>query len=521
MTPTHHVTEDQDEILRFLASPDSHGGGGPVKRIDTHGAIVFLTGSDAYKVKRAVRFPYMDFSSLEKRRLACECEIAINRPGAPDIYLGLVPIVRRDGTLNLGGPGTIVEWAVHMRRFDETRTLDRLAAEGALTPAIVAAVARAVAEAHARAPVHHGADFAGALAAIIAENGTSLAEQPVLFPAQRTERLTRQSLAARERVAALLAQRARDGHVRRCHGDLHLGNLVLLDGAPRLFDALEFDEALATTDVLYDLAFLLMDLIERNLKGEANLLLNRYLVESREPGHLAGLAALPLFISVRAAIRAKVTAAGLAHLDEEARERASAECRRYFSLAEAVLDPGPPRLVAVGGLSGTGKSTLAAALAPLIGRPPGAIHLRSDVIRKQLFGAVETERLPDSAYDATATAAVYDRLCRDARAALEAGRPVIVDAVHQRPGERAAIAALAAELGVRFSGLWLSAPLERLVARVEARRGDASDADAAVVTMQAARETGDVTAEPGWRAVDTDGTPDDVLARARLALAQG
>lgn len=521
MTPTHHVTEDQDEILRFLASPDSHGGSGPVKRIDTHGAIVFLTGSDAYKVKRAVRFPYMDFSSLEKRRLACEREIAINRPGAPDIYLGLVPIVRRDGTLNLGGPGTIVEWAVHMRRFDETRTLDRLAAEGALTPAIVAAVARAVADAHARAPVHHGADFAGALAAIIAENGTSLAEQPVLFPAQQTERLTRQSLAARERVAALLAQRAREGHVRRCHGDLHLGNLVLLDGAPRLFDALEFDEALATTDVLYDLAFLLMDLIERNLQGEANLLLNRYLVESREPGHLAGLAALPLFISVRAAIRAKVTAAGLAHLDEEARERASAECRRYFSLAEAVLDPGPPRLVAVGGLSGTGKSTLAAALAPLIGRPPGAIHLRSDVIRKQLFGAVETERLPDSAYDATATAAVYDRLCRDARAALEAGRPVIVDAVHQRPGERAAIAALAAELGVRFSGLWLSAPLERLVARVEARRGDASDADAAVVTMQAARETGDVTAEPGWRAVDTDGTPDDVLARARLALAQG
>lgn len=521
MTPISHVTEDQDEILRFLASPNSHEADDPVERIDTHGAIVFLVGTDAYKVKRAVRFPYMDFSSLEKRRAACEREIAINRPGAPDIYLGLVPIVRRDGVLHLGGPGTIVEWAVHMRRFDETRTLDRLAAEGTLTPATIAAVARAVAEAHARAPIRHDADFARALEAIIVENGASLAEQPSLFPPQRTERLTRLSLAACERVAAPLTQRARDGHVRRCHGDLHLRNLVLIEGAPRLFDALEFDEALATTDVLYDLAFLLMDLIERDLRNEANLLLNRYLVESREPAHLAGLAALPLFISVRAAIRAKVTAAGLAHLDEEARKRASAECRRYFSLAEAVLDPGPPRLVAIGGLSGTGKSTLAAALAPLIGRPPGAVHLRSDVVRKQLSGVAETERLPGSAYDAAAAAEVYDRLRRDARAALEAGWTVIVDAVHQRPGERAAVAALAADLGVPFTELWLSAPFDRLVARVEARRGDASDADAAVVAIQAARETGDVAAEPGWRTVDTDGTPDEVLARARLVLAQG
>jgi len=518
MTPLSHVAEAQDETLRFLASPGGHGLDGPVKRIDTHGAIIFLAGNDAYKIKRAVRFPYMDFSTLEKRRVACEREIAINRPGAPDIYLGLVPIVRRNGTLQLGGEGTVVEWAVHMRRFDETRTLDRLAAGGELAPAIVAAMARAVAEAHARASVRRDVDSAGSLRAVIAENGASLLEHPTLFPPERTERLTHQSLDALERLRGLLMQRGREGHVRRCHGDLHLRNIVLIEGKPRLFDALEFDEALATTDVLYDLAFLLMDLIEKGLRREANLLLNRYLVESREPAHLAGLAALPLFISIRAAIRAKVTVAGLAYLEADGRERALEDCRRYFSLAEAVLTRAPPRLVAIGGLSGSGKSTLAAALAPLIGGPPGAVHLRSDVIRKQLFGVAETERLPNSAYDAAASAAVYERMYRDARTVLAAGWPVIVDAVHQRRHERATAAALAAEAGVPFAGLWLSAPLARLTARVEARRGDASDADARVVAMQAARETGDVGAEPGWHAIDADGPPDEILARARQVL---
>ncbi|MFO7308996.1 MAG: AAA family ATPase, partial [Pseudomonadota bacterium] len=189
-----------------------------------------------------------------------------------------------------------------------------------------------------------------------------------------------------------------------------------------------------------------------------------------------------------------------------------------FGLAEAVLTRAPPRLVAIGGLSGSGKSTLAAALAPLIGSPPGAVHLRSDVIRKQLFGVAETERLPNSAYDAAASAAVYERMYRDARTVLAAGWPVIVDAVHQRRHERATAAALAAEAGVPFAGLWLSAPLARLTARVEARRGDASDADARVVAMQAARETGDVGAEPGWHAIDADGPPDEILARARQVL---
>ncbi len=513
-----HVVEDQSAVFALLADPATHGIAGPVERIDTHGAAVFLAGTEAYKVKRAVKFPFMDFSTLEKRRSACEAEVTVNGPVAPGIYKGVVALVRQaDGSLALGGPGAPVDYAVHMRRFDEHRTLDRVAAEGGLDPALVARLVEAVRASHALAPERPGGPAADALATWIEQNGEAFAEQPDVFPPERAARLVDRSRAEWRRLRPLLVARADAGFVRRCHGDLHLSNIALIDGRPTLFDAIEFDDRIATGDVLYDLAFLVMDCRERGLRREANEILGRYLAGSGER-MLEGLAALPLFLSIRAGIRAKVVAAGLSRLGGEDREGALAEVRRYFALAEEVLEPTPPVLLALGGLSGTGKSTVAGLIAADLGRIPGAVHLRSDTIRKALAGVAETRRLPAAAYTAATGEAVYAALRARAAAVLAAGSAVIVDAVHARPGERQALEAVARAAGVRFVGAWLEAPVDTLVRRVD-RRGaedlDASDADADVVRRQAAYDVGSI----GWTRVAAGADPARVAGRVRALLA--
>ncbi|MEP9368464.1 AAA family ATPase [Xanthobacter sp. VNH20] len=507
-----HVVADQNAVFAFLADPSTHGGA-RVSRIDTHGAAVFLAGAFAYKVKRAVAFPYMDFSTLEKRHAACERELEVNRANAPGIYLNVVPIVRTAEGFALDGAGTAVEYAVKMRRFDEAQTLDRLERE-AFTPALVAALARAVSAAHARAPVmRDAADAIGPLASVVEQNAADFAENPELFPPQAARALTQATADALEAVAPLLRARAAQGYVRRCHGDLHLRNIVLLEGAPVLFDAIEFNDGIAVCDVLYDLAFLLMDLWERDLSDAANGVLNRYLWAGPDE-HYTALAALPLFLSLRAAIRAKVQAAGLPHVPEERNAAARGEIAHYFAQAQAFLAPGKPVLLAIGGLSGTGKSTLAAALAPGIGRAPGAVILRSDIERKRMAGVGETETLPPLAYTPEATQAVYERVRARAALALAAGQAVIADAVHARPQERDAIEAVAREAGLDFLGLWLDAPVSTLIARVEQRRGDASDATADVVLRQADYDLGEIS----WRRIAAAAGAQDE-ARAILTAA--
>jgi aminoglycoside phosphotransferase family enzyme/predicted kinase len=484
-----HVVADQSEALQFLGFAHTHGLAAPATRIDTHGAVVFLAGDSAYKVKRAVRFPFMDLSTLAKRRAACEAEVTVNRPGAPSIYLGTVPITRSKDGLELGGTGEPIEWAVCMRRFDERQTLDQVAERGELSDGLLAKLVRAILAAHARAPLRPGLPATESLRRYVRQNRDAFAESAGLFPRDRAEALTASAQNQLEKRRELLLDRGRAGFVRRCHGDLHLRNIVLLGGEPTLFDAVEFDDAIATGDVLYDLAFLLMDLWERGLKAAANLVLNRYLWGS-DTAQIRGLASLPLFLSLRAAIRAKVIAASLPHLSGSAHDTGLADAREYFAAAERFLEPSAARVVAIGGLSGSGKTTLSRAVAPYIGRPPGAVHLRSDIERKVMAGVDETDRLPASAYTEAATEAVYASLKQKAKLVLAAGQSVVVDAVHAKLVEREAIEGTAASAGVRFSGLWLEAPTEILIERVTQRTGDASDATEAVVQLQAAYELG-------------------------------
>jgi hypothetical protein len=483
--------ESQRQVFAFLKDPQTHGGC-TVRRIDTHGAAVFLAGDDVYKVKRAVRYPYLDFSTLEKRRAACCAEIAVNHENAPDLYLGVLPIVRRNGALALGGEGDVVEWAVHLRRFDENATLDRLAETGPLGDTTMDALADAILRAHRHAPSGDHPGAVGQLASVIEETAAALAAAPGIIRPELARTLGFDLRRAFETVEDLLRRRVAQGAVRRCHGDLHLGNIVKIAEKPVLFDAIEFDDAIATCDVLYDLAFLLMDLWERGLRADANRLLNRYLAGTAPDelfAQLAGLEALPLFMALRAAIRAKVLIAQGA---------AGERVRAYAETAARFLAPSQSRLMAVGGLSGSGKTKLAAAVAAALGRAPGAVHLRSDLERKHLFGREEQERLGACAYRSDVSQRVQARLLHLAQTALRAGQSVILDATHRSSAERQAVEDLALNLGVPFHGLWLDAPGAVLMARVAAREGDASDATAAVVAAQLETDPGRI----GWTRLD-------------------
>ncbi len=506
-----HLVADQSEVAAFLARSDTHHGA-PVERIDTHAAMVFLAGDLAYKVKRAVKYPYMDFSTLSLRRQACEKEVEINRRTAPDIYLGTRPIVRgADGALQLNGTGEVVEWLVLMRRFDQAGLFDCLARRGRLTRELLVRLADAVAAFHDLA--EPAPERAVETAWLIDENAEEFAERPDLFPSDQVEALTKAAHAALSNIAGLLEARKARGRVRHCHGDLHLRNVCLAAGRPTIFDAIEFNDAIACIDVFYDLAFLLMDLDHRGLRPGANTVFNRYLQRS---GDLDALPTLPLFLSLRAAVRAKVTAsATLSQGDAELRRRLEDEARAYLAAAAAYLTPQPARLVALGGFSGSGKSTLARALAPALGRAPGALHLRSDVLRKTLYGLDELTPLPEEAYRPEVSARVYGELLDKAYDALAAGQAVVLDAVYSRPEGRDVLEATARRAGVAFTGLWLEAPRHVLKARAAARRADASDATPAVVERQLAEDPGHIS----WHKIDATGAPETILSEAERALA--
>ena len=512
---TSGVTDGDEHarVVAFLSDPAAHGGAA-VEVAQTHGALVFLAGDRAYKLKRDISYDYLDFSTPERRRAMLQRELDLNRAAAPEIYDGLVAVTRTaTGGFELGGVGQPVEWVLRMRRFPAEAELAEIARRDGIDPALADAIGAVVARYHADAAPAATDDGAGRIGRVIADILSSLADMEDALDPAAVARLRGAAEAALRRVAPLLDARARAGFVRRCHGDLHLGNLVVIKGRPVPFDALEFDERLATTDVLYDLAFLLMDLMHAGLRPAANRVLGRYLAHADTPDHHDGLAALPLFLALRAAIRAMV-AVQRARLAKDPAE-GRAEARGYLADAAAYLDPPGPALVAVGGLSGSGKTTLAAGLAPGIGAAPGAVHLRSDIERKIMFGVDPLEPLPAEGYRSEVGAQVYERLRERAARALRAGHSVLLDAVHDIDAERAAAEALAARAGVPFAGLWLEADPQALVARVSARRGDASDADAAVVRRQLEA----APAAVDWHTVDASGSAPETQARAREVLA--
>jgi uncharacterized protein len=399
-----------------------------------------------------------------------------------------------------------------MARFDERQTIDHLAEAGPLDPGLVDAIADAIAASHDIEPLAPAEPWIDSIPRII-EGNTTAFRAAGCFAAIDIDDLREASLSAFPRGRGLLEQRGRTGYVRRCHGDLHLANIVLIEGKPVLFDAIEFDPDIASIDVLYDLAFPIMDLIRYGRQPAANALLNRYLA-ARAIENIDALAALPLFLSLRAAIRAHVL---LARLDRPGHDKADVmqSARAYFEIARQTIHPAAPALIAVGGLSGTGKSVLARALSPFIAPQPGAVVLRTDVLRKQLFNAGETERLPQSAYRPAITAQIYEMLSQRAGRILAQGHSVVVDAVFARKAERDAIREAARKLDARFSGLFLTADLDTRVKRVGRRQRDASDATPEITKLQEKYDLGAVD----WMVIDASGTPEQTLKRCELRIA--
>jgi len=500
----------QQQVLDFLDG-SSFGPAKGGKRIDTHASMVFLGADRALKIKRAVRLPFLDYSTLEKRKRACEEELKVNAGNAPELYRRVVAVTRNsDGAFEIGGSGTPVEWAVEMARFDETQSLDRVAASKTIDPALATAVADAILRSHDKAPRADGESWLASIPPII-ERNTAKFRTVRGLDAVAVNQFDTASRDSATTLQSLLRQRGKQGFVRRCHGDLHLANIALVDGRPLLFDAIEFDPVIATTDVLYDLAFTLMDLVHFDQAAAANEVFNRYLAGAGDEG-LEGLRLLPLFLSVRAAIRAHV----LFMKSEQAggSDAVWREAKGYFDLAGRLITPRPPLLVAIGGLSGTGKSVLARDLAGLIEPPPGAVIIRSDVVRKHLFGASETVALPESAYRADVTERVYGTLSNTAQRILAQGCSVVLDAAYLLEAERTEIEGLVATHGVRFVGLFLTTDLATRLARIERRKGDASDATRNVALQQETFAIGTVN----WHMIDASGTPDQSLRNARVSL---
>jgi len=462
------------------------------RAIDTACAHVFLGADAAWKMKRHVDLGYADFSTPERRHWALGRELEFNKVAAPDIYRAVRRVTREaNGGLALDGQGPTVEFLLEMRRFDDAAVLS--ANPNLVDGGMADALGRTIAGFHALAPLRPEGGWT-ALEFTVGSNAQLLRDLAYRLGGDRIELMVALTQAEFDRQKPLLKMRSSQGFARRCHGDLHLANILVEDGRPILFDCIEFNDLLSDLDVLYDLAFLLMDLDFRGRRDAAVRVLSAYLDEASRvfPDELwEGLAALPLMLSVRAGVRAHVAA----HSYDDRLAKA------YIEAAIAHLSPAPPRLAAVGGLSGAGKSTFARRIAPALGAAPGAVVIRTDEIRKRLMKAPPSERLPDSAYTGDLYPRSYDTLIENARTLLKAGHGVVLDATFIDPALRARAEQLARDCGVPFDGVWLEAPLDQLEARVARRVNDASDATVATLQDQLARHTSQVA----WRRVDTSG----------------
>lgn len=504
----------QNDLIDWLSKPAAYDR--PVKKvktISTHISKIFLAGDRAYKLKRAVKYPYLDFSTADKRRRACENEINLNRRTAPQVYLGLIPVTFDDEEgFKLDGRGKIVDWLIEMVRFKQSHIFDSLAQKGKLTKSLMEELAETIFQFHQSAEIDHSSNGADAVENVVRNNIASFSHlDDSFFDTQAVMRLDAATNELLDTMRPILQARALAGQVRHCHGDLHLRNIVMLDGRPALFDAIEFNDDFARIDVMFDLAFLLMDLEFQDMRPSANIVLNRYLELS---GDIDALSCLPIFLSLRAAIRAHVTATASTFASGRKYQHMLGDARHYLDLANGYLMPEQPRLIAIGGLSGTGKSRLSRKLAPYLDPAPGAVVVRSDVLRKQLSGVDLHSKLSHEGYSEEMTVQTYNALYDKAHEALQAGHSVVADAVFAKPSQRDAIGKVARRHNIKFDGIWLEADQDVLEKRVAGRRNNVSDATVDVLRQQLTYDLGGID----WTRRSSSGPRKEVLGNVLSLL---
>lgn len=486
--------------------------------IETHISSVLLAGEHALKLKKPVALDFLDFSTLDARRRFCDEELRLNRRTAPQLYLDVLPVTGTVAAPRLGGAGAVLDWALRMRRFDPALTLDRCVER--LDGAQIDALAVAIAALHRGAAVVPADSDWGrpdTLRRTVDDNLAGLradCHAPALRA--RADALAAWCTAGFAQQRALIETRRAQGFVRECHGDLHLGNVVLIDGAPLLFDALEFSAELRWIDVIGDLAFTFMDLLDHRRPRLAWRLASAWLERS---GDYGGAPLLRWWAVHRALVRARIALLRSQQAQAARRERLRAQTRaaRYLTLAETLTRPPPPCLLLMSGLSGSGKSVVAAELAARC----GGLRLRADVERKRRAGLTAEQRGPAALYTPEMNAATYARLAELAGDLLEAGFTVVVDAACLRAAERRMLARVAQQRGLPVVVVDCVAPVEVLRARVEARArvgADASDATRAVLDRQLDWIEAPAADEPPhWRLGTDRPLPALLAACARLA----
>jgi aminoglycoside phosphotransferase family enzyme/predicted kinase len=463
-----------------------------IQIVETHISWVVLTGDWAYKLKKPVNFGFVDFTTLELRRVACMDELRLNLRTAPDLYDSVVPLTNQPTGPRFGGEGTILEYAVRMRQFERNDTFDRLQQQGKLSAQIIETLARRVADLHQAAAIALADSSFGSPETVLQQAQDCVDEitrlDLVADLRSQLDQIRRWIHEEWSRLKELFVERKRDGHVRECHGDLHLGNVVLYAGCPTLFDCLEFNPQLRWIDIVSDIAFVVMDLHDRGAPQLAWHALNEWL---QQTGDYEGLPLLKYYLAYRSLIRSKVAALrsqqpGLSVSDSELQQD---RLESYLKLTSALIQPNRPALLLMHGLSGSGKSFVARHLAASI----GAVQIRSDVERKRLFGLWPARDFSSDGvaevYSPAATEQTYRRLRTLANTVVSAGYFVIVDAAFLSQSQRAEFVSMADALGFPWAMIECQAPDSVLRDRITRRQlagGDPSDADSKILDMQLA-----------------------------------
>jgi len=475
-------------LIESLQSPDAYPHPvESVQRIETHISWVLLAGEYVYKIKKPLDLGFLNFSTLEARNHYCEEELRLNRRTAPDLYLDVTAISGTPEQPILGGEDEAIEYAVKMKRFDPDQGFDHLLERDELGRSDIIDLGRRLAELHEDAAIAPSTGLQGTfkdVAEPMRDNFDELKRQLTGTPdAERLQPLRRWTDDQLGRLRPNIEQRLKDGRVRECHGDAHLGNIVRIDDRATLFDCIEFSEDLRWTDVIADLAFTVMDLRDHDADALAWRLIDEYLAAS---GDYQGAALLPLYIVYRAMVRAKVNGFQLNDPDAE-RDQVVSEIGNYLTLAERIAAESRAAVIITMGVSGSGKSWLAERLI----EPLRTVRLRSDIERKRIHGLAPDARtgsdLDQDLYSPEATQRTYNHLVDSAEALLQAGIPALIDATCLKKWQRQCFRDLAEKHRVPFAILHTIAEPEVLRERIAKRNqtgDDPSEADFRVLDRQ-------------------------------------